>query len=47
MKRYLKFASLLLISNLLFGFGAYASFEILKNKGDMFIDPINANEKNR
>jgi hypothetical protein len=45
MRKYLKFASLLLVSNLLFGFGALASYDFLKNKKEMFIDPINASEK--
>jgi broad specificity phosphatase PhoE len=45
MRRYLKFASLLLVSNLLFGFGLLGSYDFLKNKREIYIDPINYNEK--
>jgi broad specificity phosphatase PhoE len=45
MRRYLKFASLLLVSNLLFGFGVLESYDFLKNKREIFIDPVNYNEK--
>jgi broad specificity phosphatase PhoE len=45
MRRYLKFASLLLVSNLLFGFGVLESYDFFKNKRQIFIDPINYTEK--
>ena len=45
MGKYLKLISIVLISNLLLGFGVLASYDFLKNKREIFINPINYDEK--